>query len=311
MLVLEASEVGVAHVLGRWRKQEDRRRGIRRMRTMQSEILILSQLLDLVARQVHATPLRRPDPNGSALSRQPYQCPSEGSTVYHVSVIDSLPTGNILPSMHPVCITIVAMNSSAEVVYLIDDDSRLREALRGLLEAHGRTVLTFDSAQGYLAHARSDTAACLILDLELPGTNGLDLQQQLGPQSGPPIIFISGRGDIPKTVRAMKAGAIEFLTKPVLPETLLAAVTTALAMDREARKHQIEVDGLRKRLDSLTPREREVLPLVISGLRNKQGAAVLGITEFTFQVHRGQIMRKMRAKSFAELVRMGLALGVA
>lgn len=203
------------------------------------------------------------------------------------------------------------MKSGAEIVYLVDDDPRLREALRGLLEAHGRTVVSFDSAQGYLAHERRDAAGCLILDLELPGTNGLDLQQQLRPEGGPPIIFISGRGDIPKTVRAMKAGAIEFLTKPVPPDVLLAAVTTALSIDREARKQQSELDSLRRRLESLSPREREVLPLVISGLRNKQGAAELGITEFTFQVHRGQIMRKMRAKSFAELVRMGVALGVA
>jgi len=202
------------------------------------------------------------------------------------------------------------MSSGAEIVYLIDDDSRLREALRGLLEAHGRTVVTFDSAQGFLHHGRSDSAACLILDLELPGTNGLELQQQISPEGAPPIIFISGRGDIPKTVRAMKAGAIEFLTKPVLPETLLAAVSNALSIDKESRKHRSEVEDLRRRLGSLTPREREVLPLVISGLRNKQGAAALGITEFTFQVHRGQIMRKMHARSFAELVRMGVALGV-
>jgi FixJ family two-component response regulator len=202
------------------------------------------------------------------------------------------------------------MNPTDEIVYLVDDDSRLREALRGLLEAHGRTVVAFDSAQAYLSHARADAAACLVLDLELPGTNGLELQQRLGAGTGPPIIFISGRGDIPKTVRAMKAGAIEFLTKPVLPDTLLSAVDTALALDRQARKHNSAVNELRGRLEALTPREREVLPLVISGLRNKQGAAKLGITEFTFQVHRGQIMRKMRAKSFAELVRMGVALGM-
>jgi len=200
------------------------------------------------------------------------------------------------------------MKSCAEVVYLIDDDSRLREALRGLLEANGRTVIAFDCAQAYLSHARADAVACLILDLELPGTNGLDLQDQLRTQPGPPIIFISGRGDIPKTVRAMKAGAIEFLTKPVLPDALLAAVDTALSLDRQARKHHDEIDDLRKRLASLTPREREVLPLVTSGLRNKQAAVALGITEFTFQVHRGQVMRKMRAKSFADLVRMGMAL---
>ena len=203
------------------------------------------------------------------------------------------------------------MHAGNEIVYLIDDDSRLREALRNLLESHGLAVVTFDSAQAYLEHNRNDAAACLILDLELPGTNGLELQQQLRPEKGPPIVFLSGRGDIPKTVRAMKAGAVEFLTKPVLPETLLAAVTTALSIDRDARKQRNEIDGLQERLASLTPREREVLPLVISGLRNKQGAATLGITEFTFQVHRGQIMRKMRAKSLAELVRMGVTLGIA
>lgn len=202
------------------------------------------------------------------------------------------------------------MNAPAEIVYLVDDDSRLREALRALLEAHGRTVIAFDSAQAYLSHARADTAACLVLDLELPGTNGLELQQRLGSGTGPPIIFISGRGDIPKTVRAMKAGAVEFLTKPVLPDVLLAAVDAALSMDRETRKQNSQIGDLHKRLELLTPREREVLPLVISGLRNKQGAAKLGITEFTFQAHRGQVMRKMGAKSFAELVRMGMALGM-
>ena len=202
------------------------------------------------------------------------------------------------------------MKASAEIVYLVDDDSHVREALRGLLEADGRTVVTFDSAQAYLSHIRTDAVACLILDLELPGTSGLDLQQQLLSGAAPPIIFISGRGDIPRTVRAMKAGAIEFLTKPVPPATLLSAVATALSVDTQARKHNREIDELRRRLESLTPREREVLPLVISGLRNKQGAAALGVAEFTFQTHRGQVMRKMRAKSFAELVRMGMALGV-
>jgi FixJ family two-component response regulator len=230
--------------------------------------------------------------------------------VYHDSAIDKALQQEHL-HRHFDCITIVPMHARHEIVYLIDDDARLREALRALLEAHGLSVLTFDSAQSYLEHTRSDAAACLILDLELPGTNGLELQQQLRAERGPPIVFLSGRGDIPKTVRAMKAGAVEFLTKPVLPETLLAAVVTALSIDTEARKHRGEMDGLHERLASLTPREREVLPLVISGLRNKQGAAALGITEFTFQVHRGQIMRKMQAKSLAELVRIGVTLGIA
>jgi FixJ family two-component response regulator len=202
------------------------------------------------------------------------------------------------------------VNSAGDVVYLVDDDAGVRESLQDLLESYGKSAVTFPSAAEYLAYPRNDSAACLLLDLELPEMNGLDLQQQLSPEVGPPVIFVSGQGDIPATVKAMKAGAIEFLTKPVDAAALLAAIELALARDRELRKHNSEIGVLRARHELLTKREREVLPLVISGLRNKQAAAILGISEVTLQVHRGQIMRKMCAGSFAELVRMGAALGI-
>ena len=204
----------------------------------------------------------------------------------------------------------VSLTPKAEIVYVVDDDSRVREALSDLLTSFEIEVISFASARDYLEHARSEAIACLILDLELPDINGLDLQSQLARERGPPIIFISGHGSIPSTVRAMKAGAIEFLTKPVDNEALLAAIRTGFAQDRIMHAKVAEIATLQGQLAQLTPREREVLPLVISGMRNKQAAAILGITEVTVQVHRGQIMRKMGAKSFADLVRMGGVLGI-
>jgi len=190
------------------------------------------------------------------------------------------------------------------MIYLVDDDSRVREALTEHLASLGMEVVSFGSAAEYLDYSRSDAAACLILDLELPGINGLDLQEQLAAETSPQIVFISGHGDIPSSVRAMKAGALEFLTKPVDEAALIAAVHAALARDRHLRKHHAELAELRERFSSLTPREREVLPLVVGGLLNKQAAAVLGIAEVTLQLHRSQIMQKMAADSFADLVRM-------
>jgi FixJ family two-component response regulator len=196
------------------------------------------------------------------------------------------------------------------VVYLVDDDPRVREALSELLASLQIDHVTFASAADYLGFKRSDACACLVLDVHLPDINGLDLQQQLADESCLPIIFISGHGDIPSTVRAMKAGAIEFLPKPIHKDAFVAAIGAAFAQDLEQRQKTADVASLQRRLASLTPREREVLPLVVSGMLNKQAAAVLGISEVTLQVHRGQIMKKMEAESFANLVRMAERLGI-
>jgi FixJ family two-component response regulator len=180
----------------------------------------------------------------------------------------------------------------------------VREALTGFLHASGVEVVSFGSAADYLKHQRTDASACLILDLRLPDISGLELQRKLIGGWGPPIIFISGRGDIRSTVQAMKAGAIEFLTKPINPEALVATVTAAFERDRLDREKRADIAALQKRFALLSPREREVLPLVVRGLLNKQSAAALGITEVTLQIHRSRIMQKMLADSFADLVRM-------
>jgi FixJ family two-component response regulator len=199
---------------------------------------------------------------------------------------------------------------AVERVYIVDDDAKIREALEGLLFSHKMSVVTFSSAHDYIECKRDDTAACLILDLQLPGISGLELQKRLVNELSPPIIFISGRGDIPSTVQAMKGGAIEFLTKPVDPELLLPAVRAAFAKDRIKRQQHAELVELEKRFAQLSRREREVLPLVVKGLLNKQSAAALGITEVTLQIHRSQIMKKTAADSFADLVRMAERLGI-
>lgn len=202
------------------------------------------------------------------------------------------------------------MSDSTEVVYIVDDDARVREAIQDQMEANGRKSFGFASASEYMEHLREDTAACLILDLNLPDLSGLELQQQLVASTAPTIIFMSGDADIPSSVRAMKAGAMEFLVKPVDPQVLLATVEAGLTRDRKRRRRSAELSGLQARLKLLTPRERDVLPLIVAGFLNKQAAAKLGISEVTLQVHRGQIMRKMQAPSFAELVRMSERLGV-
>jgi len=165
-------------------------------------------------------------------------------------------------------------------------------------------VVTFGSAAEYIAYPKPDVPACLILDVELPDINGLDLQSQTAEGNHPQIVFITGHGDIPTSVRAIKAGAIDFLTKPFSEVDLMRAIRAAIAQDRNARRNSAESADLRQRLSSLTPREREVLPLIVSGLLNKQAAAELGISEVTIQIHRGKIMKKMGAGSLAELVRM-------
>ncbi len=203
------------------------------------------------------------------------------------------------------------MTSDNPIVFVVDDDHRVREALSSLLASVGLQVVAFESAAEFLESKKTDAPACLVLDLELPGTSGLDLQRELAAGDGPPIIFITGHGDIPSSVRAMKAGAIEFLPKPFSEQELLKAIDAAIAVDRETRQKRSELVELQKHYALLTPREREVLPFVVAGFANKQTAADLGTSEVTIGVHRGQIMHKMGARSLAELVRMSDKLGIA
>jgi FixJ family two-component response regulator len=202
------------------------------------------------------------------------------------------------------------MTSADHVVLIVDDDYRVREALVDLLAASAIRAVAFGNAAEYIASPKPDVPACLILDVELPDINGLDLQQQIGGGYHPPIIFLTGHGNIPSSVRAIKAGALDFLTKPFGEQELLRLVHTALAQDRERRVKEADMDRLQRRFESLTPREREVLPLVISGLLNKQAAAHLGISEITLQIHRTNVMRKMQADSLADLVRMAGSLKI-
>jgi FixJ family two-component response regulator len=202
------------------------------------------------------------------------------------------------------------MTHDQPVIYVLDDDYRVREALSSLLLSLGHRVKTFASAAEYLEFKKPDGPGCLILDLELPGMSGLELQQEIAGEHAPPIIFITGHGDVPSSVRAMKAGAVEFLLKPFDNAELAKSIDAAIVQDREARTKRAEMADLRKRYALLTPREREVLPLVVAGLLNKQTAAELGTSEITVQVHRGQIMRKMAASSLADLVKMAGKLGI-
>jgi len=199
------------------------------------------------------------------------------------------------------------------VVFVVDDDASLRQALVSLLQSVGLRVEAFGSAADFLkkAQLRDVAAACLVLDVRLPGLSGLDFQAELTKAKIQiPIIFISGFGDVPMTVRAMKAGAVEFLTKPFRDQDLLDAVQVALERDRERRAQEMGTAKLRARFEALTPREQEVIGLVTAGLMNKQIASELGVSEITPKVHRGNIMRKMGARSLPELVRMADALGI-
>jgi FixJ family two-component response regulator len=202
------------------------------------------------------------------------------------------------------------MTQDDHIVFIVDDDPRVREALCELLASLGLNGVAFGSAAEYLAYARPDLPACLVLDVKLPDINGLEFQKQIAAEHHPPIVFITGYGDIPSSVDAIKRGAVDFLTKPFSETELMQAIHAAIDQDRKLRQETSELDSLQKRLDGLTPREREVLPLVVSGLLNKQAAAQLGISEITLQIHRGKIMHKMAAASLADLVRIAERLRI-
>jgi FixJ family two-component response regulator len=197
-----------------------------------------------------------------------------------------------------------------QVVYVLDDDPAVRAALAGLLRSAGLRTVLFATAEEFLRAKVQEAPACLVLDLQLPDISGLELQRSLAETDGPPIIFISAHGSIPNSVRAMKAGAVEFLVKPFSDEELLQAIGSAIEQDRRVRQSRSELAGLRAAYAHLSRREREVLPLVVAGLTNRESAVNLGIAEITLQVHRGQIMRKLGARSVPELVRMAGKLGV-
>jgi RNA polymerase sigma factor (sigma-70 family) len=203
------------------------------------------------------------------------------------------------------------MSEPTSIVFVVDDDPSVRRAIKRLVESVGLHVELFESATEFTNSSHPDVASCLVLDIRLPGMSGLDFQRELvRTKHEIPIIFITAHGDIQMSVRAMKGGAVEFLTKPFRDQDLLDAIQVALERDRARRQSEADTASLRERLESLTPREREVLPLVVSGLLNKQVAAEIGTTEATVKVHRSQLMKKMGADSLPELVRMAEKIGI-
>ena len=205
----------------------------------------------------------------------------------------------------------ISMSQRMPVVFVVDDDISVRESLAALIRHEGWEPEVFDSAQAFLKREPSSVPSCVILDVNLPGLNGLDLQERIGPdRAGMPIIFLTGYGDVPMSVRAMKAGAAEFLTKPFDDEVLLGAIRSAIERSEEVLAREAEMLALRERFESLSKREREVMTLIVRGLLNKQVGGELGISEITVKAHRGKVMEKMKARSFAELVNMGTGLGM-
>jgi FixJ family two-component response regulator len=204
------------------------------------------------------------------------------------------------------------MLHATPIVFVVDDDPSVREALESLITQAGWRPQVFGSAQEFLGHPRAVVPSCLVLDVTLPGLNGLELQLLIaGDRTEMPIIFITGHADVPMTVKAMKAGAVEFLTKPVPEELLIAAIDSAIARSRVTLENESDMRALRGRYAKLTPRERDVMTLVVRGLLNKQVGGELGMAEITVKAHRGQVMRKMNAASFADLVSMAARLGLA
>lgn len=200
--------------------------------------------------------------------------------------------------------------TDGHLVYVVDDDDRVREALLALLSAAGYRAMGFATATDYLAFARPELPACLVLDLNLPDINGIDVQKLIAGGTHPPVVFVTGYGDVRTSVTALRMGAINFISKPFSKDELLESIGTGLVRDLGARAQREESTRLQSHLSRLTPREREVLPLVVGGMLNKQAASRLGISEVTLQVHRRKIMQKMEAASLADLVRMATKLGI-